>query len=144
MDILNGLKKDIEKGLKQGVDAVKSTATLVREKAEELTEKGKTQYQLYELNNKLQKQFADLGGKLHQLAKSKKVKISNQELRKLITAIDKIQSSISKLESKEASAAVPKKPAAKKAPIKKQKPAARKTVKQKAKVKPATDNKPVS
>ncbi len=41
MDILSGLKKDIEDGIKQGVDAVKSTATMVKEKAEELTEKGK-------------------------------------------------------------------------------------------------------
>ena len=36
MDILGGLKKDIEDGIKQGVDAVKSTATMVKEKAEAL------------------------------------------------------------------------------------------------------------
>ncbi len=122
MDILSGLKKDIEEGIKQGVDAVRSTATLVKETAAELTEKGKTQYHIYELKNKLQKQLADLGGKLHQLAKAKKVKVSNQDLTKLLSAIDKTHAAITKLESKEpTAAATSEKPVAKKALIKKQK-----------------------
>jgi hypothetical protein len=136
MDILSGLKKDIEEGIKQGVDAVMSTATLVKEKAEELTEKGKTQYHIYELKNKLQKQLADLGGKLHQLAKAKKVKVSNQDLKKLLTGIDKTHAAISKLESKElATAAASSKPIAKKALIKKQKTTVKNKGLQKAKKK---------
>jgi len=49
-----------------------STATMVKEKAEELTEKGKTQYHLYELKNKGQKQRALLGEKLRELVKLKR------------------------------------------------------------------------
>ena len=112
MDILGGLKKDIEDGIKQGVDAVKSTATMVKEKAEELTEKGKTQYRLYELKNKGQKQRAALGEKLRELVKTKKMKVTNEELKKLVSAIDKTDEAITKLEGKEA-APSPKKPAAK-------------------------------
>ena len=112
MDILGGLKKDIEDGIKQGVDAVKSTATMVKEKAEELTEKGKTQYRLYELKNKGQKQRAALGDKLRELVKTKKMKVANEELKKLISVIDKTDEAIAKLEGK-GSAPSPKKPAAK-------------------------------
>lgn len=111
MDILGGLKKDIEDGIKQGVDAVKSTATMVKEKAEELTEKGKTQYRLYELKNKGQKQRAALGEKLRELVKTKKMKVTNEELKKLVSAIDKTDEAITKLEGKAAPS--PKKPAAK-------------------------------
>ena len=100
MDILGGLKKDIEDGIKQGVDAVKSTASLVREKAEELTEKGKTQYHLYEQKNKGQRQREALGQKLHELVKSKKMRVSNEDLEKLLSAIDKTDEAIAKLEGK--------------------------------------------
>ena len=112
MDIFGGFKKDIEDGIKQGVDAVKSTATMVKEKAEELTEKGKTQYRLYELKNKGQKQRAALGEKLRELVKTKKMKVANEELKKLLSAIDKTDEAITKLEGKE-SAQSPKKTAAK-------------------------------
>jgi hypothetical protein len=112
MDIFGGFKKDIEDGIKQGVDAVKSTATMVKEKAEELTEKGKTQYHLYELKNKGQKQRALLGEKLRELVKTKKMKVANEELKKLLSAIDKTDEAITKLEGK-ASVSSPQKPAAK-------------------------------
>lgn len=122
MDILNGLKKDIEDGIKQGVDAVKSTATLVKAKAEELTEMGKAQYRLYELRNKGQKQFAALGETFHRLAAAKKVSVSNQELKKLLAAADKTLAAIAKLEGK-GSAPAPKKSEARKSVSKKRKTA---------------------
>jgi hypothetical protein len=118
MDILSGLKKDIEEGIKQGVDAFKSTATMVKEKAEELTEKGKTQYRVYELKNKGQKQREALGEKLRELAKNNKIKVSNEDLKKLLSAIDKTDEAIAKLEGKEKKEAM-KKPAKKAAPGKK-------------------------
>lgn len=131
MDIFGGFKKDIEDGIKQGVDAVKSTATMVKEKAEELTEKGKTQYHLYELKNKGQKQRAALGEKLRELVKTKKMKVANEELKKLLAAIDKTDEAITKLEGK-ASVSSPKKPAAKVI-----KPTAKKPIVKKATVKKA-------
>ena len=97
---LSGLRKDIEEGIKQGVDAVKSTATLVKEKAEELTEKGKTQYRIFELKSKKQRQHSGLGEKLRELVKSGKVKVSNEDLKKLLSALDKTDEAISKLEGK--------------------------------------------
>ncbi|MGO9377165.1 MAG: hypothetical protein ACLP29_01275 [Dissulfurispiraceae bacterium] len=131
MDILSGLKKDIEDGIKQGVDAVKSTATMVKEKAEELTEKGKTQYRIYELKNKGQKQRASLGEKFRELVKTKKMKVSNEELTKLLSAIDKTDDALAKLEGKEA-ASTPKKPAPKTVKPKTQKVALKKTTKKAA------------
>jgi len=126
MDILDGLKKDIEAGIKQGVDAVKSTAAIVREKAEELSEKGKTQYYIYELKNKKQKQSAAVGEKLRQLVKTKKMKISNPDLKKLLSAVDKTDAALAKLEGKGAPAAPVKEPAKKKPAIKKPKMPAKK------------------
>ena len=125
MDIFGGFKKDIEDGIKQGVDAVRSTATMVKEKAEELTEKGKTQYRLYELKNKGQKQRATLGEKFRELVKTKKMKVANEELSKLLSAIDKTDEAIAKLEGKE-SAPSPRKPAAKVIKPKTQKAAVKK------------------
>lgn len=126
MDILTGIKKDIKQGIKQGIGAVKSTATLVKDKAEELTEKGKSQYLLYELKNKEQKQFTGLGAKLHQMVATEKINISNQELKKLLTAINRTQAEITKLEGKGHGKAA-KKTAKKKAPATKQKKVAQKT-----------------
>ena len=143
MDIFGGFKKDIEDGIKQGVDAVKSTATMVKEKAEELTEKGKTQYRLYELKNKGQKQRAALGEKVRELVKTKKMKVADEELNKLLSAIDKTDEAIAKLEGKEAVAS-PRKPAPKKINPKQQKAsvkkAAPKAMSAKAKTKTKTSH----
>jgi hypothetical protein len=139
MDILNGLKKDIEDGIKQGVDAVKSTATMVKEKAEELTEKGKTQYHLYELKNKGQKQRVTLGDKFRELVKTKKVKVSNEELKKLLSAIDKTDEAIAKLEGKE-SAPSPRKLAARVIKTKTQKAGVKKVAPKSMSAKAKTSN----
>ncbi len=136
MDILSGLKKDLEKGIKQGVDAVKSTATLVKEKAEEITEKGKIQYRIFEMKSRLQKQFASLGTKLHELTDAKKVNVSNQDLKKLLTAIDKTKAAIAKLgEASRAMATAARKPASRRTAVKKQKPAVKKESPKKVKAK---------
>ncbi len=110
MEGVNKLIKEIEDGVKQSIDAVKAKITLVIEKADELTEGGKKQYRLYELKNRRQGQFSAIGEELHQLVAEKTLRISNQKLKNLLSAIDKTNSEIARLEGKTSKATSRKTP----------------------------------
>ena len=61
------IKKDVKKGIDEGIAAFKEGATVVSEKVGELTAEGKRQYKVYDLKSKIHGQMTVLGGNIHPL-----------------------------------------------------------------------------
>jgi len=99
------IKKDIQKGWKEGVVAVKEGAIVAKKKAGELTDEGKRRYKVLELKTKVHKRVYDLGERVHALLTGRR-KASNPALDKAIktimTDISRMEQQIATLEGKTA------------------------------------------
>jgi Holliday junction resolvase len=106
------IKKDIQKGWKEGVAVVKEGSIVAKMKAGELTDEGKRRYKIFELKTKIHKKIYDLGEQVHVLLSGNK-KAANPALdatvKRVMADIGKLESQIAKLEDTKAAA----KPAAK-------------------------------
>jgi len=100
MGLWDRVKKDVKKGIEEGVAAVKQGATVAVEKAEELAEEGKRRYKIFELKQKVHSNFAELGGKVYDLAsKSAKSPLLDAKVKATMAGIKKLEAQISKLEN---------------------------------------------
>lgn len=100
MSFWDKVKKDIQKGLQEGMAFVKEGATVVMEKAEELTEEGKKRYNIFELKTKVQKEITELGGKVYDLSSKRKNPLLDSKVKANILRIKKLELKIDKLEGK--------------------------------------------
>ena len=98
--IKNDASKNFSKNLKEGYDKL-------RIKAEELTDEGKRKLKLYDLNSKVHKQMANLGGLVYNMKDGKANPLNDPKVIVCIERIAKLEVSISKIDDT-------KKPAAKK------------------------------
>jgi peptidoglycan hydrolase CwlO-like protein len=101
MDFWESVKKDLEKGLKEGLDFLKEGAAIVKVKAEELTDEGKKRYKVYELKAKVQKEIEDLGGRVYDLSSKSKNPMQDKRVKAIMTRIKKFETRIAKLEGEE-------------------------------------------
>jgi hypothetical protein len=126
--LFDKIKKDVRKGIEEGIAAVKEGAGVVSEKMGELTTEGKRQYKMFDLKSKIQGQMTVLGGRAYDVLDGKKNPATDSTVKAVFVKIKKLEAQLCKLEGvKEAKAAAPKKPAAKaKAAPKKTAPAAAK------------------
>ena len=65
MNLWDKIRRDVQKGIKEGMSVVKEVAAVAREKAEELTEEGKRRYKIFDLKVKVQKEMSELGGNVY-------------------------------------------------------------------------------
>jgi len=70
--LFDKIKKDVKKGIEEGIAAVKEGASVVSEKMGELTAEGKRQYKMFDLKAKIQSQMTELGGRAYDVLDSKK------------------------------------------------------------------------
>ncbi len=94
------VKKDLQKGWKEGFEAFKEGAIVVRKKAEILTEEGKRRYNIYEIKTKVQKEISDLGGKVYELSSKGGNPLLDKQVKTIITRVQKYEVQIEKLEAK--------------------------------------------
>lgn len=100
MGLWDRVKKDVKKGIDEGVAAVKQGAVVAVEKAEELAEEGKRRYKIFELKQKVHSNFTELGGKVYDLAsKSAKSPLLDARVKTAIANIKKLEAQIAKLEN---------------------------------------------
>ncbi len=132
MSFWSKVKRDLQKGVDEGLAFVKEGAAVVIRKAEELTDEGKKRYILYEMKAKVQKEIAELGGQVYDLSAKMKNPMLDTKIKEITARIKRLEAEILKLEGKQA-------PAAKKAVVKK--PAAKKTVARKTPAKKAATSK---
>ncbi|MBF0506670.1 MAG: hypothetical protein HQL09_07530 [Nitrospirae bacterium] len=121
MNFWEKVKRDLQKGVDGGIAFVKEGASVVMKKAEELTDEGKKRYILYELQSKVQKQIAELGGQVYDLSAKTRNPMLDSKVKDIVARIRRLESEILKLEGKQAPAkkSPVKKAAAKKAPARK-------------------------
>lgn len=100
MNFWEKVKRDLQKGIKEGIEVVKEGATYVREKAEELTEEGKKRYKIFELKSRVQKEITELGGKVYDLSTKLKNPMLDKKVQAIVTRVKKLESQITKLEGK--------------------------------------------
>jgi peptidoglycan hydrolase CwlO-like protein len=115
MNFWEKVKKDIRKGIKEGIGIVKEGATVVREKAEELTEEGKKRIKIFDLKTKVQKEISELGGKVYDLSSKVKNPMLDSKVKAAVARIKKLETQVARFEGKIkiASKKVARKPAVK-------------------------------
>ena len=95
----NTIKADLEKGLNQGLVAVKKGALEVKKKAGELSEEGKRQYKLISLKTKVHKSMSELGARVYSLTQSsRKNPLLDARVKDIVARISKNETSILSLE----------------------------------------------
>jgi hypothetical protein len=119
--LFDKIKKDVKKGIEEGIAVVKEGASVVSEKMGELTAEGKRQYKMFDLKSKIQNQLTELGGRTYDYLDSKKSPVADSKIKAVFVKIKKLEDQLRKLEGgKETKAAVHRKPARKaKATVKK-------------------------
>ena len=104
MDFWEKIRKDLQRGIREGVAAVKEGATVLKGKAEELTEEGKRKYKIYDLKTKVQKEIAELGGRVYGLSDEAGNPLEDQKVGAIIKKIKILEARITRLEEKSAKA----------------------------------------
>jgi len=112
--LFDKVKKDVKKGIEEGIAVVKEGASVVSGKMGELTAEGKRQYKMYDLKTKIQSQMTVLGGRVYDVLDSKKSPTADSKVKAVYVKIKNLEAQLGKLEGgKVKKAAAPKKPAAK-------------------------------
>ncbi len=98
MNLWEKVKEDLQKGLEEGITFVKEGASVVKKKAEELTEEGKRRYRLYELKTRVQQEISELGGRVYELSGKGRNPMLDSKVKAIKTRIKKLEQEIIKLE----------------------------------------------
>ncbi len=115
MGLWDKIRGDIQKGYKEGLAAIKEGSIVVKKKAGELAEEGRKQIKLFELKQKVQGRFTDLGGRIYDLVRSNKDNLlEDKKIKSTVNAINKLEDQITRIEKKPSKAAGKKKPATRK------------------------------
>ena len=102
MSFWDQIQKDIGENLKEGLAIVKEGGEAITTKLEKLTDEGKKKYKVFNLNMKVQDEFAKLGGQIYDLiVKKSKNPLRNIKVVSTISTINKLETQISKFEGKE-------------------------------------------
>jgi polyhydroxyalkanoate synthesis regulator phasin len=96
--LFDKIKKDVKKGIEEGIAVVKEGANVVSEKMGELTAEGKRQYKMFDLKAKIQNQMTELGGRAYDLLDSKKSPAADSKVKAVYVKIKKLEEQLSKLE----------------------------------------------
>ena len=107
MDFWQKVKRDVQQGIKEGVEVMKEGVAAAKEKAGEMSEEGKRRYKIFLLKTNVQKEISELGGKIYGLSAKMKNPMLDSKVKAAIAKIRKIESEIVKLE-KEAQKTVKK------------------------------------
>ena len=98
MDFWERVKKDLQRGIKEGIGIVKEGVTIVKAKAGELTEEGKKRLKIFELKTKVQREISELGGKVYDLSAKAKNPLLDSKVKAVISRIKKLEAQIAKIE----------------------------------------------
>lgn len=138
--LFDKIKKDLKKGIEEGIAVVKEGAVVVSQKVGELTAEGKRQYKMFDLKTKIQNYMAELGGRTYEILNNKKSPAADSKVKSVAARIKKLEEQLRKIEGEKEKKTAPKrKPAtkAKATPKKTARPAAKKANPKTAKKSPA-------
>jgi hypothetical protein len=119
MNFWQKVQKDVQKVQKDVQKGVVDSFTVIRKKAESLTEEGKKKYKVFDLKSTVHKHMADLGGLVYTMSGSKKNPLQDAKVKAAIGKIKKLEEQITKLEAPAKKKAAKKKTTKKKTAKKK-------------------------
>lgn len=98
----NKVNDELEKGLNQGLVAIKKGALVVKLKAEQLSEEGKRQYRLISLKAKMNKGISELGARVYTLMHSGRANpLLDARVKDITAQLRKNESAIVSLEKRQ-------------------------------------------
>lgn len=113
-NLFDKIRENLKKGMEEGIAVLREGASVVSVKMNELSEEGKRQYKMFNLNVKIQDQMKEMGGIAYALIDAGKSLDPDKKLKAVYTKIKKLEWQLSKIEgSKKIKAVVPKKTAKK-------------------------------
>ena len=113
-NLFDKIRENLKKGMEEGIAVLREGASVVSVKMNELSEEGKRQYKMFNLNVKIQDQMKEMGGIAYTLIDAGKSLDPDKKLKAVYTKIKKLEWQLSKIEgSKKIKAVVPKKTAKK-------------------------------
>ena len=139
MTFWDSIKKDIKKGIDEGIHVMKEGTATVLERAEALAEEGKKKIKVFEIKQKIQVQLTELGGKVHDLLeKNAKSPTAHPSVKNILKKIDNLKEQLKKVEVKFKAKPKAKKKTAKEKTAKKKAVSKKKTAKKTTTVKKKT------
>jgi hypothetical protein len=94
-------QNDFKKNIEEGLSIIREGGSAVSQKIEKMTDEGKKKYQVFNLNMKVQEEFAKLGGQVYDLiTKKSKNPLGNRKVTSVIKKINKLEDQITRLEMK--------------------------------------------
>ncbi len=108
------IKKNMKKGIAEGIAVVKEGASVVSGKMGELTAEGQRQYKIFDLKAKIQSQMTLLGGRSYDVLDGDKSPAAFRKVKTVFAKIKKLDEQLHRLEAgKGTKATAPPKPARK-------------------------------
>lgn len=94
-------QNDFKKNIEEGLSIIREGGSAVSKKIEKMTDEGKKKYQIFNLNMKVQEEFAKLGGQVYDLiTKKSNNPLGNRKVTSVIKKINKLEDQITRLEMK--------------------------------------------
>jgi hypothetical protein len=100
MDFWTKVKGDLQKGVKEGMEAFREGATVVRKKTEEITAEGKRRLKIYDLKKTVRHEITELGGRVYDLKAKTKNPYLDTRVKSTIGRIKRLEGRIANLEGK--------------------------------------------
>ena len=97
--LFDKIKKDVKKGIEEGIAAVKQGASVVSHKMSELTAESKRQYKMVDLKYKIQSQMTELGGRTYDVLNKKQSPEADKKIKAVFVKIKKLEEQLHKLEA---------------------------------------------
>jgi hypothetical protein len=98
MNLLNKIKRDLQKELKASIAFIKEGTAVIRKKAKEMTKEELRRYKIIELKTKVKEQMAGLGGRIYDLGLNYKNPMQDKKVIALFNRIKKLEMQTTKLE----------------------------------------------
>jgi hypothetical protein len=128
MSFWEKIQNDLKKNIQEGMEIFREGSSAFTQRLEKLTDEGKKKYQVFNLNMKVQDEFARLGGTIYDLiTKKSKNPLGNRTVTSIIRKINRLENQIGKIEGKEVKTGQRKKSVKKKTATAKKSSAKRKT-----------------
>lgn len=105
MSFWSKVRKDLEKGIDDGIAFVKEGAAAVLKRAEVLTEEGKKRYAVYDLKTKVRKEISELGGQIYDLSSKRRNPLLDSKVKETVSRLRRLEAEILELEGRQAPAA---------------------------------------
>ncbi len=129
------IKEDLKKGIEEGVSALKDGANAFYGKVDEIKAAAKKQYDIFDLQTKIQNEMTKLGGRVYDVYNSNKSIDEDKKVKAAFARIKKLEWQLGKIEgmkNEKAASPPPTEVKAKALPKAAKKTAAKKTTKKKS------------